>query len=76
MKAVGTSRWWAMGAMTLGVLAVGLDGTILTIALLPSPLPCTQRRLICSGSPPGTCWSWPQQCCLPVYLATVMAASA
>ena len=33
MNAIGTGRWWAMGAMTLGVLAVGLDGTILSVAL-------------------------------------------
>lgn len=28
-----TSRWWALGALTLAVLAVGLDGTILSVAL-------------------------------------------
>jgi EmrB/QacA subfamily drug resistance transporter len=26
-------RWWALGALTLAVLAVGLDGTILSVAL-------------------------------------------
>jgi DHA2 family multidrug resistance protein-like MFS transporter len=26
-------RWWALGALTLGVLAVGLDGTVLSVAL-------------------------------------------
>lgn len=33
MKAHGARRWWALGAVSLGVLAVGLDGTILTVAL-------------------------------------------
>jgi MFS transporter, DHA2 family, multidrug resistance protein len=28
-----TRRWWALGAITLAVLAVGLDGTILSVAL-------------------------------------------
>jgi DHA2 family multidrug resistance protein-like MFS transporter len=29
----GTRRWWALGAVTLAVLAVGLDGTVLSVAL-------------------------------------------
>ncbi len=29
----GTRRWWALGALVLAVLAVGLDGTILSVAL-------------------------------------------
>src|SRR5215468_7220401 len=29
----GNRRWWALGALTLAVLAVGLDGTILSVAL-------------------------------------------
>jgi len=33
MKARGAARWWALAAVSLGVLAVGLDGTVLTIAL-------------------------------------------
>src|SRR5579871_6505490 len=28
-----SARWWAVGAMTLGVLAVGLDVTVLSVAL-------------------------------------------
>ncbi|HEX3650230.1 MAG TPA: MFS transporter [Pseudonocardiaceae bacterium] len=28
-----SARWWALGALNLAVLAVGLDGTVLTIAL-------------------------------------------
>ena len=30
---VGTRRWWALGGLTLAVLAVGLDGTVLSVAL-------------------------------------------
>jgi DHA2 family multidrug resistance protein-like MFS transporter len=33
MDALGTRRWWALGALTLAVLAVGLDGTVLSVAL-------------------------------------------
>src|ERR671934_2196686 len=33
MNAPETRRWWALGALTLAVLAVGLDGTILSVAL-------------------------------------------
>ena len=29
----GSRRWWALGAVTLAVLAVGLDGTVLSVAL-------------------------------------------
>jgi MFS transporter, DHA2 family, multidrug resistance protein len=28
-----SQRWWALGAVTLAVLAVGLDGTVLSVAL-------------------------------------------
>jgi len=33
MNALGTRKWWALGALTLAVLAVGLDGTVLSVAL-------------------------------------------
>jgi MFS transporter, DHA2 family, multidrug resistance protein len=33
MNTKGTRRWWALGAVSLGVLAVGLDGTVLSVAL-------------------------------------------
>jgi DHA2 family multidrug resistance protein-like MFS transporter len=33
MNTTGTRRWWALGALTLSVLAIGLDGTILSVAL-------------------------------------------
>jgi EmrB/QacA subfamily drug resistance transporter len=34
MKTDGTNRrWWALGAVSLSVLAVGLDGTVLSVAL-------------------------------------------
>lgn len=33
MNNVKSRRWWALGALTLAVLAVGLDGTILSVAL-------------------------------------------
>ncbi len=32
-RALGTRRWWALGALNLSVLAVGLDGTVLSVAL-------------------------------------------
>jgi MFS transporter, DHA2 family, multidrug resistance protein len=30
---VGGRKWWALGGLTLGVLAVGLDATVLSVAL-------------------------------------------
>ena len=30
---IGIRRWWALAAVSLGVLAVGLDGTVLSVAL-------------------------------------------
>ena len=33
MKELGNRRWWALGAITLAVLAVGLDGTVLSVAI-------------------------------------------
>jgi MFS transporter, DHA2 family, multidrug resistance protein len=33
MDVLGARRWWALGALTLAVLAVGLDGTVLSVAL-------------------------------------------
>jgi MFS transporter, DHA2 family, multidrug resistance protein len=33
MTNLGNRRWWALGALVLAVLAVGLDGTVLSVAL-------------------------------------------
>ena len=33
MNSVGARKWWALAAITLGVLAVGLDITVLSVAL-------------------------------------------
>src|SRR5690348_4588267 len=33
MSSKGARRWWALAAITLGVLAVGLDVTVLSVAL-------------------------------------------
>src|SRR5215510_8160571 len=33
MNSIGNRRWWALGALTLGVLAVGLDVSVLSVAL-------------------------------------------
>jgi len=33
MMRMGSARWWAFGAVSLGVLAVSLDGTVLSVAL-------------------------------------------
>jgi EmrB/QacA subfamily drug resistance transporter len=30
---LGKRRWWALGAMSLAILAVGVDGTVLSVAL-------------------------------------------
>ena len=33
MNSIGNRKWWALAALTLGVLAVGLDITVLSVAL-------------------------------------------
>lgn len=33
MRDLGTRRWWALGAVSLAVLTVGLDSTVLSVAL-------------------------------------------
>src|ERR1700735_2032623 len=35
MPDLGTRRWWALGGVSLAVLCVGLDGTVLSVALPP-----------------------------------------
>jgi MFS transporter, DHA2 family, multidrug resistance protein len=45
MQDPGTRRWWALGAVSLAVLAVGLDGTVLSVAL-----PTLSRALHASES--------------------------
>ena len=44
-RGVGFRRWWALGALVLAVLAVGLDGTVLSVAL-----PTLARKLHASES--------------------------
>jgi MFS transporter, DHA2 family, multidrug resistance protein len=43
----GTRKWWALGAITLAVLAVGLDATILSVAIptLANDLHATESDL-------------------------------
>src|SRR2546430_12076218 len=47
MLNLGNRKWWALGALMLGVLAVGLDGTILSVALptLATALHATESDL-------------------------------
>jgi MFS family permease len=33
MKILGARRWWALAAITLAVMAVGVDVTVLSVAL-------------------------------------------
>ncbi len=47
MNALGSRRWWALGALALALLVVGLDGTVLSIALptLSTELHATTSQL-------------------------------
>src|SRR5215472_3217351 len=47
MTRTDNRKWWALGALTLSVLAVGLDGTILSVALptLANALHATESDL-------------------------------
>ncbi|CAM5418515.1 EmrB/QacA subfamily drug resistance transporter OS=Leifsonia shinshuensis OX=150026 GN=HNR13_000620 PE=4 SV=1 [Leifsonia shinshuensis] len=46
-RMTGQRRWWALGAVSLSVLAVGIDGTVLSIALptLAGALHATETEL-------------------------------
>ena len=62
-------RWWALGALALSVLVVGLDLFVLTLALPTARRPtCTRRPATCSGSSTPTAWCWPRRCCPPGLL--------
>jgi MFS transporter, DHA2 family, multidrug resistance protein len=47
MNLLGSRRWWALGALCLALLVVGLDGTVLSIALptLSTELHATTSQL-------------------------------
>lgn len=47
MRTLGSGKWWALGAVMLAVLAVGLDATVLSVALptLASKLHATESDL-------------------------------
>ena len=46
-----TRRWWALLSLVPAVLAVGLDGTILSVALPTlGHESATRARISCSGS--------------------------
>ncbi len=47
MNLRGTRKWWALGALVLSVLAIGLDGTVLSVALptLANALHATESDL-------------------------------
>src|ERR1019366_2003334 len=49
---VAARRWWALGGLTLAVLAVGLDGTVLSVALptLSKALRASESDLQCFSS--------------------------
>jgi DHA2 family multidrug resistance protein-like MFS transporter len=47
MNTPGSQRWWALGGITLAIVAVGLDGTVLNVALptLSSALHASESQL-------------------------------
>ncbi len=44
-RGVGARRWWALGALVMAIVAIGLDGTVLSVAL-----PTLARKLHASES--------------------------
>jgi MFS transporter, DHA2 family, multidrug resistance protein len=64
-EAAGTRRWWALGAIVLGVLAVVLDVTVLSVALptLATDLHASTSDL--QWFTAGYALSWPRPCCRP-----------
>ena len=70
-------RWWTLVVLSASLLVIGLDNTILNVAL-----PTLERDLgatalaSCSGSSTPTCSSSPACCSPPARSATASAASA
>ena len=48
---VGARRWWALGAVMLAVLAVGLDATVLSVAI-----PTLATHMESRSAAPGVDW--------------------
>ena len=67
---VGARRWWAVGALSLAVLAVGLDLTVLSLALptLATDLHASTARFFLARSSQIAVVIW-----LPVTVASVVA---
>ena len=61
-------KWWALVAIAASVLVVGLDLTVLNLALPTSRPTCTPRPATCSGSSTPTAWCWRRRCCPPGLL--------
>ena len=60
----GTARRWrgnpalTLLAVALGVMMVGIDGTIVAVANPAISPTCTPRWPASSGCPTPTCWPW------------------
>ena len=67
MSSIGARKWWALGAVTLSVLAVGLDGTVLSVALPTLAGAAMLRSPTFSGSPRDISWSSPRLCSRPDF---------
>ncbi len=65
----GARKWWALSALSLAVLAVGLDATVLSVAL-----PTLAGSLRASATDPPTRWRWPSRCCPAACSGTGSAA--
>src|SRR6266702_1518166 len=68
-------RWWALGGVQLAVLAVGLDITVLSVAL-PTLATALHASEDLQWFPPGTRWCSRQRCCAAGSLACAYAPSA
>ena len=75
MSNLGNRKWWALGALTLAVLAVGLDGTVLSVALptLATALHASESDLQWFSS--GYLLVLGQRCCQQGCSAIATAAS-
>ena len=74
MEVSGARRRWALVCRALSVLAVGMDLTVLSVALPTLAVALKASESDLQGSPPATLWCWLPRCCPPDCWATATAA--
>ena len=73
-EAIHSRRWATLRVLCLSLLIIGMDNTILNVALPPCRASCTPPPASCSGSWTPTRSSSPACCSPPAASVTASAA--